>query len=80
MMTNVCFFLFVLQALSIVTDSPHSWTYTQREDYVNCLPDDLYKRYMKTLNWLTARTEKVLKDKVKHKEFNDMQGVLLFSD
>ena len=64
----------------LATDSPHSWTYTQREDYVNCLPDDLYKRYMKTLNWLTARTEKVLKDKVKHKEFNDMQGVLLFSD
>ena len=64
----------------LATDSPHSWTYTQREDYVNCLPDDLYKRYMKTLKWLTARTEKVLKDKVKHKEFNDMQGVLLFSD
>lgn len=64
----------------LATDSPHSWTYTQREDYVNCLPDDLYKRYMKTLKWLTARTETVLKDKVKHKEFNDMQGVLLFSD
>ena len=64
----------------LATDSPHSWTYTHREDYVNCLPDDLYERYMKTLNWLTAHTEKVLKDKVKHKEFNDMQGVLLFSD
>lgn len=47
---------------------------------VNFMPSDIKESYQRVLSDLTARAKTVCKDKVKHKEYNDMQGVLLFND
>jgi hypothetical protein len=44
------------------------------------MPLDIKESYQRILSNLTARAKTVCKDKVKHKEYNDMQGVLLFND
>jgi hypothetical protein len=47
---------------------------------VRFMPLDIKESYQRILSNLTARAKTVCKDKVKHKEYNDMQGVLLFND
>lgn len=47
---------------------------------VRYMPDDIKSSYKRVLSNLTARAKTVCRDKVKHKEYNDMQGVLFFND
>lgn len=47
---------------------------------VRYMPDDIKSSYKRVLSDLTARAKTVCRDKVKHKEYNDMQGVLFFND
>lgn len=46
---------------------------------VKYMPEDIKESYHRVLSTLTARAKTVCRDKIKHKEYNDMQGVLLFN-
>lgn len=46
---------------------------------VRYMPDDVKTSYKRVLSDLTARAKTVCRDKVKHKEYNDMQGILLLN-
>ena len=47
---------------------------------VRYMPDDIKFSYKRVLSDLTARAKTVCRDKVKHKEYNDMQGILLLNN
>lgn len=47
---------------------------------VRYMPDDIKSSYKRILSDLTARAKTVCRDKVKHKEYNDMQGILLLNN
>lgn len=52
---------------------------TDFDKEVKYMPDDIKESYHRVLSTLTARAKTVCRDKIKHKEYNDMQGVLLFN-
>lgn len=47
---------------------------------IRYMPDDIKSSYKRILSDLTARAKTVCRDKIKHKAYNDMQGVLFLNN